>query len=190
MPGWIREAYDELDREKSLAAWQRIFGTEFKVASAGVATKEPAVPTPKLSRAPKEDFIEERYPLAINRTAVIKPTGSAQSGFRTGPLSRRPFVAKGVRLTFDVTTDTPPPYELWWKVRNTGDEARWAGDLRGELRRDGGNNRHLESAKYAGEHWVDVYVVTDKHVVATDRQMAGSDDYTTPSSSRSSSPRR
>jgi hypothetical protein len=28
--GWVKEAYDETDKAKSIAAWQRIFGEDFK----------------------------------------------------------------------------------------------------------------------------------------------------------------
>ena len=59
--GWIREAYEEPDRDKSLTAWQRIFGSDFTAPptpAAGAAT--PRFETPTAVPAPREEFIEDR----------------------------------------------------------------------------------------------------------------------------------
>ncbi len=171
--GWIREAYEESDRDKSLLAWQRIFGEDFMtppaaVSEAAKASVAPA-PTAALEPAPREEFIEDRYPFEVTRRASIKATAGAQSGFRAGPISRRPYVAKYLRITFELTTDVPAPDEVFWKVRNTGDEAREADHLRGQLLKDEGRQRRVEPTRYTGKHYVDVYVVKDRKVVATDR---------------------
>jgi hypothetical protein len=61
-----------------------------------------------------------------------------------------------------------PPYDVYWKIRNTGSEARQAGCLRGEIRKKSGT--HTETTLYAGEHWVECYVVKHGRCVAKARQ--------------------
>lgn len=51
----------------------------------------------------------------------------------------------------------PGPYEVYWKVRNTGREAEAAGVFRGEIRKRGPDI--TETTAYAGLHWVECYVV-------------------------------
>ncbi len=62
------------------------------------------------------------------------------------------------------------PFEVWWKVRNRGEEAARLNQLRGEIRRGGpGSVVHREQTQYRGRHYVEVYIVKDGRVVATDR---------------------
>lgn len=51
----------------------------------------------------------------------------------------------------------------------TGDEARAVGQLRGEILKDHGRQQRKEQTKDTGNHYVDVYVVKDRQVVASDR---------------------
>lgn len=51
----------------------------------------------------------------------------------------------------------PARYEVYWKVRNSGDEARMRGQLRAEIRRRG--ERITETTAYTGRHWVECYIV-------------------------------
>ena len=73
-------------------------------------------------------------------------------------------------LEFELTTDVPQPFDMKWKVRNVGDEAKRRNCLRGEIidsNRMGGG-RH-ESADFRGPHYVECYIVKDGIVVARDR---------------------
>ena len=89
-------------------------------------------------------------------------------GFPSGSGPPTTF-AKGLSILFELTTDTPAPYEAYWKVRNTGEEARVLGQLRGQILEDEGRQQRREHTKYTGNHDVDVYVVKERRVVATDR---------------------
>ncbi len=50
-------------------------------------------------------------------------------------------------------------HTLYWKVRNTGEEARAKGQLRGEITRDQGSYRKKETTSYSGAHYVEAYLV-------------------------------
>lgn len=64
----------------------------------------------------------------------------------------------------------PPPYTIYWKVRNGGEEAYRANQLRGEISVDGGSQSKVESTSYKGTHYVECYVAKNGVVVARDRQ--------------------
>lgn len=169
---WVSEAYDEPDQQRSLAAWQRVFGTAFKApalaATVAQAGPSPAGTTEKLARAPKEQFIEELFtPVRTGHTVRISATVEKKDGFRSGALRQFRSVGKQRSLRFNASTDVPRPFDLYWKVRNTGPEA--AGQLRGELLKDAGSMSRTETTLYRGRHYVEVYVVKDGRVVAMDR---------------------
>lgn len=77
---------------------------------------------------------------------------------------------KNRRLRFDATTTTPKPYNIFWQIVNTGQEAINANCLRGgiipaESAGAGGLN-HVEHTEYTGNHWVECFVVKDNICVA------------------------
>src|SRR5690606_18927299 len=106
-----REAYDEPDRDKSVTAWQRVFGPDFK---APVTKLAEAASTPTLLpivRAPHEDFIEEKgFALVGGYRARIDATVVPIAGFRGGPLRSLKVLRKNRDLRFTVVTDVPQPY--------------------------------------------------------------------------------
>ena len=55
-----------------------------------------------------------------------------------------------------------------WKIRNHGEEAARLGQLRGELVADDGTGTRTETTSYTGRHYVEVYVVKEGRLVATD----------------------
>ena len=63
---------------------------------------------------------------------------------------------------FSAATDTAPPYEVFWQVVNTGEEARQANGLRGGFDRgrvDRGRLQRKESTLYEGFHSIECFVV-------------------------------
>jgi hypothetical protein len=171
----VREAYDEQDRDTSLKAWQALLGPGFQ--------KPPAIKSVKLAEqdlAPStEQFIDRSpfsIPMALDPRYSLKIKGRVQSIKGTGwdryDLSRRgDRVAKRRDIVFTITRcDVPPPFEVYWKVRNYGQEAADLDALRGEIRKDAGNRRHIEPTAYRGNHYVECYVVKSGCCVATNRQ--------------------
>jgi hypothetical protein len=75
-------------------------------------------------------------------------------------------VPKNRNLRFELKTDVPAPFDVYWKVRNGGSEAAAANKLRGEIRPDDGKLILTETTSYTGTHYVEAYVVKDGIVVA------------------------
>jgi hypothetical protein len=87
-------------------------------------------------------------------------------------LGKKYPLKKKKRLEFHITNNTvPQPYSILWKVRNFGDEALAANDLRGEITEDLGSERKIENTKYSGEHYVECYIVKDGVCVGMARIM-------------------
>ena len=175
-----RATLKEPDKEASLALWREIFGDSFdkgtapqaateaaSLAGSGVVMKAAA----RADRALGEEFIDERgYLLRRTFTAQINATVREVNGFRPGtPLRRLRRTPKRMKISFELHTDCPEPFNLFWKVRNTGPEAgRVPGGYRGQILDDDGSRRRKGTTRYGGKHYVMAYVVKNGVVVATD----------------------
>lgn len=75
---------------------------------------------------------------------------------------------KNVHLRFEVSTNVPKPFEVYWQVVNTGPEAEAKNDLRGDFyNSDGaGGIVRWERTAYAGIHWVEGFIIKDGVCVA------------------------
>ncbi|MGH2532377.1 MAG: nucleotide-binding domain-containing protein [Thermomicrobiales bacterium] len=179
----VKEAYDETDREESIAAWQAIFGDQFKPGSlakvAAIAPRSASVPWDGEQFIDRPPFgipiqISPHYRLKITGrcTGLDSGTIKRRQGFRQFDLSSRGYrVEKQRSLVFKITrTNVPSPYTVYWKVRNGGDEAFRLGALRGEITQDQGRNARTETTSYKGTHYVECYIVKGGVVVANDRQ--------------------
>jgi hypothetical protein len=59
--------------------------------------------------------------------------------------SRANRVPKHRELLFTITdSDVPPPFQVFWKARNNGEEAKRIGQLRGEIHPDEGHHQRKE----------------------------------------------
>lgn len=167
----VTEAYHEPDLAKSLEVWQTIFGPAFKkpVTDAAVSSLNKTSVSHLGQRAPYEEFIEEKgFRPGGGFKAQIYCTVKKMAGFRSGNLRSFRTIGKSRRLSFRIETDAPKPYDLYWKVRNTGAEAEQAGGLRGQLLEDNGTGVREETTSYRGQHYVEAYIVKDGLIVARD----------------------
>jgi hypothetical protein len=177
-----REAIDEADRSSSIALWQQMFGDNFKPGQ--LKAVKSLVPLSASVSWRGESFIDMppyNFTILPHPSYKVRIDGECV-GFRSGQVSlKRGFrrfklsgsgnrVPKNRSLLFTATTNVPAPHEIFWKVRNGGEEANKAGQLRGEISPDGGSSAKTETTLYKGSHYVDCYVVKDGIVVALDRQ--------------------
>lgn len=167
----ISSGYEEPDKAKSLALWQEVFGPTFQEPPKTLAASAslPAAPT-------TEQWLERDYGIKTvpsRHTLRIRGRVLPKNGFRHGPLpARGNRVEKGRKLRFRIEScDVPKPYDIYWKVRNTGAEAAKVGQLRGEISPDAGLGRRDESTAYRGSHYVECYVVKNNVCVASDKQL-------------------
>ena len=166
--GKVREAYDTTDKAASLAAWQAVFGTGF-TAPPATETK-----TALTSSAPavREQFIDRTQGIRVELSGGVRLVGRVRAAGvqRAYDLpTRGDRVGKNRYIDFRLEDCTvPAPYDIYWKVKNSGQEALDEGQPRGEIER-GGPTRYEHTA-YVGSHYVEVYIVKDGVCVARDRQ--------------------
>lgn len=167
------EAHGENNENESLKKWQKIFGEDFSV----IENKSRFIGTP-------EDFIDEysdteQFLLKDRNIKTIKTNHSIkieilinQDGFRPGQLLRKLFhLRKNYQPIYKVVESTiDEPYEVMWKIKNSGVEARNVGKLRGEIYEDHGlKQRDNETAMFSGVHYIECYAIKEDVCIAQDR---------------------
>jgi hypothetical protein len=163
--GKIREAYDATDKATSLAAWQAVFGNAFQAPPpSDTITKSASLD------AAGEEFIYRNIPVQITETVCLVGRVRRAGVLRAYDLPKRgDRVGKNRTIDFSIVDcSIKEPYSVYWKVKNTGREARNRGQLRGQIVL-GDATRH-EGTAYVGSHYVEVYIVKNGICVASDRQ--------------------
>lgn len=82
---------------------------------------------------------------------------------------RDTFLPKFHWLKYQVDTNVNFPYDIFWQVVNTGDEANAAeaegkNGLRGEIFQ--GGRERWERSEYKGKHWIEAFIVVNGECVA------------------------
>jgi len=172
--GWACEAAAADDEDTAIAAWQKLFGSEFvaqevKLAKSSLlASARQRIAKSLDTPAPGEEFIEQRgYLFSPRYAATIDARVMELYGARAQSIRADGALRRGLRLKFTLKTDTVGPFEVIWKVRNRGQAAAQAGDLRGKLIAGDSRTRY-ENTKYPGRHYIEAYVVQNGRVVASD----------------------
>ncbi len=102
---------------------------------------------------------------SVSISAFIDKNGFRRENIPSGFES----VPKGASLEFRAATNVKRPYHVFWQVVNTGDEARYSEDLRGDFY-DGqiskGKLIRSEGTKYKGQHWAECFIVKSGVCVA------------------------
>lgn len=180
--------YEEADKfERSSEEWKKVFGDDFPKGEdpkteeknlIEMSSKSDRI-TLLASQFPshKEEFLDRHYGIrfGLNPSYEVRIDAEVtQAGFRPAWLSsfleKHYPLKKRKRLAFSIQKNTvPQPYEVMWKVRNFGDEAKGSDDLRGEISHDLGYERKVENTKYYGEHYVECYIIKDRVCVGMDR---------------------
>ncbi len=162
----VDDAYNEIDDASSAKKWQKVFGDEF----GDIETKVIRVASIAV-RDIGEEFLADygittslAYTLNINARVT-------QNGYRPFMLrSWTDLLRKSKGLEFFIEDhNIPVPFEVKWKVKNTGEEAKSIDQLRGEILDDAGHSKRNESTRYVGEHYVECYAIVNGVCVAMDR---------------------
>lgn len=110
-----------------------------------------------------------RWPVAATKYSVSVRARARRDGWRDFNFANSSrVVPKFFDLVYTATTNVPRPFQVFWQVVNTGDEAARANCLRGTFYPGEGYHgleRH-ESTCYAGQHWVECFIVKDGLCVA------------------------
>lgn len=159
------------DLKKSYPLLERSLGRDVTASAIGVVEERlqksgalaPAlVPVPKLDDARHAQ--QPLWRIADTHSARLKgAVYRKQGGKWLWDLADRP-VPKHLSLWFDLRTNVPQPFDVYWQVVNTGAEARSESGLRGKIFRDGVGR--WESTLYRGTHWIEAFVVKNGVCVA------------------------
>lgn len=145
--------------------WREVFGTSVPLAT---KTNESS-----WSFNDTEEFVENRFPVDITESVSID-CEVTQNGFR--PIWLHTMRRDGIFLKANkslkfvvVVCSVEPPYELKWKVLNTGPEAEKRDMIRGQIVSSSKLGARIEHSDFKGEHVVECYVIKVGVVVARDR---------------------
>lgn len=119
-----------------------------------------------------EQFIEEMFPVNQVYSCKISCIVS-RNGWRPKPIGEFLSILQRylphnfeIRCTMEYT-NCPPPYKIFWKVKNVGVEAERRNMLRGEIYERG--NSIVEHSNFFGKHYIECYIVKDGVCVAKDK---------------------
>lgn len=167
--GRARKALDETDEDKALALWRELFGSKFPAPEKRTAARA-------LDPFEEDLYLKYGIPTDLQGTVTIDARVARKDGYRSGALTTFGSVQPGRDLYFKLgTTSIQYPYDVYWKVKNTGAQARaynGGRGLRGEISQDNNGpkaSRH-ESTRYVGDHYVEIYIVKGGVCVARARQ--------------------
>ena len=122
-----------------------------------------------------EEFIEDLVPIDesydVQLTCKVEANGIRKQ-FVQSFLEQFPqfynLIPHGLHIYFEAQTNTPYPYDVWWKVRNVGDIAEQKNKIRGQIEKQWGTSKR-EDSQFDGPHFVECYVIKDGACVALKR---------------------
>lgn len=170
----ISDACDEPDYDAARKVWRELFGPEFGTISESATVLASA--SSKSITPSTEQFLDRdlNIPTDLNSAYRFKTVGYVvpRTGFRDGPMPKRgDRVQKHRSLKFRIeASNVPEPFDVYWKIRNYGEEAEHAGSLRGDIHKDSGTRTWTESTSYVGHHYVEAMIVKNGVCVARSRQ--------------------
>ena len=151
----------EGELEKASDEWRKIFGDDFpKVYKTG--TKE------ELEDAPMahEEFLYQDIDVDINPQYRVEIDCMKNGHYCEGS---HVSTVVGDKLEFQAKVlNVPGSYTMKWKIRNFGEDAILAGDLRGKIEVSTPKDTiKQEHAKYRGTHFVECFVIKNQCCVAS-----------------------
>ncbi|MBR0341784.1 MAG: nucleotidyltransferase domain-containing protein [Oscillospiraceae bacterium] len=120
----------------------------------------------------EEQFIEQMFPIDIKYSLHLE-CKVTQDGWRPAflreMLRRHQWLSHNKSLDFFIEhCNCPHPYDIYWKVRNVGQEAERRNMIRGQIVKTD-STKHHERTSFYGPHYVECYIVKDGLCVAKDR---------------------
>lgn len=151
----------EGELEKAADEWRKVFGDDFpKVYKTG--TKE------KLADAQmdSEEFLYQDVRIDINPKYGVEIDCIKSGHYCEGPHISA-VIGDGLEFHAKVS-NIPGSYTIKWKIRNFGEDAINANDLRGKIELSSPKDTiKQEHAKYRGTHFVECFVIKNQCCVAS-----------------------
>lgn len=164
-----QKAVAETSERKQADLWRQVFGRQFPKSTEVVLEKEATT----IKYRDPEQFIEDQVPVDIRNTISLEceeREGSKLLNQLRTRLRQKQKVPFGRRLRFYIAGhDIPGDFEVRWKVRNRPTEPKNYSRLRGEIELDGGAREKIETADFAGDHYVEAYAIKNGVCIARER---------------------
>ncbi|MFA7277661.1 MAG: nucleotidyltransferase [Candidatus Gracilibacteria bacterium] len=170
------DAYSEQDEVRSLELWQDLFGEDFAgpVMSQTLSTSKYVTSV----RDFLDEYSSEEEDLQTKYGIQYSPSGHTfkidtwieQNGFMGNFLGKLLYLQREHRPVYRVVdSDITGTYSVMWKIKNSGNEAKSLGKLRGEIHKDQGyKKREGEKPLFSGVHRVECFAIKDGVCVAKD----------------------
>jgi hypothetical protein len=128
-----------------------------------------------LDRFEEDLYVKYGFPTGLQGTVDLRARVLPDGTYLGGEIKMFEHVPRNRKLRFELAgTSIQYPYDVYWKVKNTGAQA--AADnggkgLRGEITpgHNGAQAWKNESTRYVGDHYVEIYIVQDRVCVAKAR---------------------
>ncbi|MCL5667148.1 MAG: hypothetical protein M1383_05265 [Patescibacteria group bacterium] len=156
------EFEEDDDLEKSVEEWRKVFGDDFPATlkkTLLVTDIKPALSDYSHYEPLRWNFVETAkvsIDAYIYDDTKTKRLGGVNSDGRN--------LSAGFNLKYVAQTNTKGYFEYYWQVVNTGEEAKKAGGLRGNIFSHG--QTRWESTLYPGKHWIECFIVQNGTCVA------------------------
>lgn len=116
-----------------------------------------------------EDFIQYLFPME-GRYKLTLECNVEQNGYRIDTLMnmlrKGKWLSPQKTLNFFISLNTTPrPYDIYWKVKNRGEEAKRRNQVRGQIVKTN-SETHTENTNFKGSHFVECYIVKNGICVA------------------------
>lgn len=185
---WIDDAYNEPDRDESIAKWRKVFRDEFassvvieearsiRARIVGTTSAYPigdavnavmALGRAALERIPTTLPWVERSPwrMAGGISVTVRATlYTARDGSPVRMITSAEPLGRGRHILFEAVNAVGSPfpaadYDVQWRVVNTDQDAINARALRGGFYKADTASRRWEKTEYRGAHWVEAFVI-------------------------------
>lgn len=114
-----------------------------------------------------------RWTMRLQNTIFVSARYKDGNSWHT--VTPETILPKGKSIVFVARTNVKKPFDVYWQVVNTGEEAKSNGQLRGSIFKSqtagAGGLRHSEDTSYTGTHWVECYVVKNNVCVARSNEI-------------------
>ena len=155
------EAFESTDLNVRCQKYRALFGKAFPYTD--------LILEKSLNIDRNEEFVEDRFQVDIIYNLRIDCEVS-QDGYRTALLRDLKIIKNKKSLLFFISQcDAPKPYDVYWKIKNLGQQAIDKNMIRGQILKDGGQEQRKETSTFNGPHYVECYIVKEDICIARDR---------------------
>lgn len=165
---------DDCTKSDALQAWYGFFNHEYwdeqLCESSNYSLNR--ISKSVFSFSDSEQFIEDLFPINLSYYCKVS-CRVAGNGWRPKPIVEMLSILKRllprnfeIRCTMEYT-NCPPPYKIFWKVKNVGPEAERRNQVRGQIIEKG--DCIVEHSNFFGNHYIECYIVKNNICVAKER---------------------